>query len=515
MTSDPPEPLRDAAAERPMTAAGAAEGTIDRGFGQDRAAARRGRTAAAAVAEPIGAPARWRADSAAPGRAQQPPPAAPPGLLRGPGAPLTWLLLLFPLWWLLGLGGLIFFLAAIPMGIALLRRERIEIPPGFGIWLAFCLVVIVSAVAIGLNPEGTMTGSWAGRIPGVAFRIAGYGSVTIICLYAVNLSETDFPRRRLVGLLAATGVITVAGGLLGTVAGHWEFTSPLEALLPKQLASDAFVKSLVHPQAAQVMDFLGYETPRPAAPWGYTNTWGNMLAITAPWLAVAVACYRTSPRVRFAAVAVLAVALLPAVYSMNRGLWLNLGVAAVVVAIRFLACGRWWPLTALATTGVVALAAVLVTPLGQVVMARIDNGHSDDGRGYSTMRALQALPESPVLGFGSTRQTVGSGESIAVGPTEQCPRCGGRTLGGNGQLWQVLFAHGLAGAVAYVGFFVAVLWRFRRDHSGIGIVASAVMVLSLSSMFYYNALVAPLAITLLCYALLWRNERDRAVKGTT
>ncbi|ADD40659.1 O-antigen ligase family protein [Stackebrandtia nassauensis] len=437
------------------------------------------------------------------------------GLLRGPGAPLTWLLLFFPLWWALGLGGLIFFIVAVPMAISLLRRDRVEIPPGFGIWLLFCLVVLVSAVAIGLTPEGTMAGSWTGRVFGVAFRLVGYASATIICLYTVNLSESDFPRRRLVNLLAATGVITVVGGLLGTVAGHLEFTSPMEALLPESLASDQFVQSLVHPQAAQVMDFLGYETPRPAAPWGYTNTWGNMLAIAAPWIAVAVACYPVRPRVKYAAVAILAVALIPTVYSMNRGLWLNLAVAGVFVAVRFLACGRWWPLTVLAVTGVVALAAVLVTPLGQIVAARAANGHSDDGRGYATMRALAAVPESPILGFGSTRQTVGSGESIAVGPTKECPRCGGRTLGGNGQLWQVLFAHGVTGALAFVGFFVAVLWRFRRDHSAIGIVASVVMVLSLTSMFYYNALVAPLVITLLCYALLWRNERDRAVEGTT
>lgn len=434
---------------------------------------------------------------------------------RGPGALLTWLLLLFPVWWLLGLGGLAFFVVAVPMGIALLRRDRIEIPPGFGLWLAFLLVVLVSAVAIELNPTGTVAGDWVGRIPGVLFRVVGYAAATVICLYAVNLSEREFPRRRLVNLLAATGVITVAGGLVGTFAGHWEFTAPLEALLPKPLASDAFVKSLVHPQAAQVMDFLGYETPRPAAPWGYTNTWGNMLAIAAPWIAVAVACYRTSTRVKLAALAVLAVAVVPAVYSMNRGLWLNLAIAGVFVAVRFVAAGKWWPMVALGATVLVTAAAVLVTPLGQVVAARFANGHSDDGRGYSTMRALQSLPESPVLGFGSTRQTIGSGDSIAVGPTPQCPRCGGRTLGGNGQLWQLLFAHGLLGAATYVGFFAAVLWRFRRDHSAIGIVASVVMLMSLTSMFYYNALVAPLVITLLCYALLWRNERDRAVEGTT
>ncbi|MGH8791694.1 MAG: hypothetical protein ACRDXX_03505 [Stackebrandtia sp.] len=444
------------------------------------------------------------------------------GPLRGPGALLTWLLLFFPAWWLLGLGGLIFPMFAALMAVSLARRRSIEVPPAFGVWLAFCAVMLVSLAALGADPPGTVAGSLLGHVPGAGYRVVGYFSVTVILLYAVNLSEREFSRRRLINLLAWLGVITVGGGIFGVVAGYWETTSLVEALLPNKVAADGFVQSLVHPQASQVMDFLGYETPRPAAPWGYTNTWGNMLAICGPWLAVAAFCVsertngrgKTRPSVRLAAAAILAIALIPTVYSMNRGLWLNLAVAGVFIAARLFLAGRVWPVGVLGLVGVLATAAVLVTPLGQVVAARLDNPHSDDGRAYSSVQAVETtMRHSPVLGFGSTRKTVGSGSSIAVGPTDDCPRCGGRTLGGNGQLWQVLFAHGFAGAFLYVGFFCRVLWRFRRDHSAVGIVGSVVMLLSLTSMFYYNALLAPLAATMLCYALLWRNERDHAVEG--
>ncbi|HZE38054.1 MAG TPA: hypothetical protein VE172_04505 [Stackebrandtia sp.] len=421
---------------------------------------------------------------------------------------LTWLLLFFPLWWALGLGGVIFFVAAVPMAVSLWRRRSVEVPPGFGVWLVFCGIVVVSLIGIGLHPEGTLAPHSSGLILGAGFRIVGYVSVSVICLYAVNLTEREFSRRALINLFAATAVITVVGGIVGTVAGTFEFTSPLEALLPASLDRDNFVQSLVHPQAAQVMNFLGYDTPRPAAPWGYTNTWGNMLAITAPWLAVAVLSFRVGAKAKVFAYATLAIALVPAIYSMNRGLWLNLAVAGVLAAVRLGIIGRWWPLVGLVAVTAVALLAIAVTPLGQVVAVRAANGHSDDGRTYATVQAMSKLPSSPVLGFGSTRQTAGSGDSIAVGPTDSCPRCGGRTLGGNGQLWQVLFAHGIAGGALYVGFFGVILWRFRRDHSAIGIVGSIVMVMSLTSMFYYNALVAPLVVTMLCYALLWRNERD-------
>lgn len=439
----------------------------------------------------------------------------PFGPLHGPGSLLTWLVLFFPAWWLLGLGALIFPLLAVPMAVSLWRRRRVETPPGFGIWLIFCVAVLLSLFTLGMDPPGTVEGSWLGRVPGAAYRLAGYLSVTVILLYAVNLSQREFPLRKMVNLLAWLGVVTVAGGLLGMFAGYWEMTSPLEALLPSEVAADGFVQSLVHPQASQVMTFLGYETPRPAAPWGYTNTWGNMLAICAPWLVVAAVCFPAGLATRALALGAVAIALAPAVYSMNRGLWLNLAVAGIFVAARLFAAGHFTSVLLLSMAGLLTLITVLATPMGQVVTARLDNPHSDDGRGYASATAAETtLRHSPVLGFGSTRKTMGSGSSIAVGPTPQCPRCGERTLGGNGQLWQVMFAHGLVALAAYVAFFCFVLWRFRRDHSAVGIVGSVVMLLSLTSMLFYNALLAPLAATMLCYALLWRNERDRAVEGT-
>lgn len=434
--------------------------------------------------------------------------------LRGPGALLTWLLLFYPVWWLLGLGGLIFYLMAVPMAVSLMRRRSVELPPGFGVWLMFCLVVIVSMSALALNPSNTMPEDWWARVPGALYRAAGYGCITVIALYAVNLTETQFPRRRLVNLLAWVAAVTIAGGLLGTFWGDFEFTSPVEALLPDSVASDGFVQSLVHPQAAQIMDFLGYETPRPAAPWGYTNTWGNVLGICLAWLVVATFCFPVGWHWRVTAVALLAIAVVPTIQSMNRGVWFNLALAVLVIALRMVFIGKPWALGALVLAGAVGLGIILVTPLGSIVSARLDNPHSDAGRNFATTEAVNAVAESPVLGFGTTRNAIGSGDSIAIGPTPDCPRCGGRTLGGNGQLWQVLFAHGVAGAITYVGFFCTVLWRFRRDHSAIGIVGSVVMLLSLTSMFYYNALVAPAALTMLVYALMWRNLRDRAVEGT-
>ena len=128
-------------------------------------------------------------------------------------------------------------------------------------------------------------------------------------------------------------------------------------------------------------------------------------------------------------------------------------------------------------------------------------------RGYLTGKAVSGALESPVVGYGSTRSTLGGRQSIAVGQKADCPRCGNFTIGGNGQLWQLLYAHGFTGTASYLGFFAYGLWRFRRDVTPVGLAGGAALLSSLVAMFWYNALVTPLAFTMLGYALLWRNER--------
>jgi hypothetical protein len=62
-----------------------------------------------------------------------------------------------------------------------------------------------------------------------------------------------------------------------------------------------------------------------------------------------------------------------------------------------------------------------------------------------------------------------------------------------------------------MGFFGFGLWRFRRDDTAIGLAGSAAVLGSLVAMFWYNALVTPLAFTFLAYSLLWRNNTRSGV----
>ena len=437
-------------------------------------------------------------------------PAKPTAL---PAWPVTWLLGLYPLWWALGLGVLIFPILAVPMLVLLLRRRAagrpLRMPPGFLWWAVFLAAAVISIGALGADPPGTVVEHASTRLIAVLFKLGVYLALTVLLLYAGNLGEHELSRRRLVRLLGALFVVTVAGGLLGIVAGRFQFTSPVEMLLPGGLRDKGFVQSLVHPYAAQIMDLVGGEKPRPAAPWGYTNTWGNNFCLLVGWLVVA--AWSGGPLRRAFAVLCLGVSIVPAVFSLNRGLWIGLALLILYVAVRHVLAGRVWILGALGLAGAALTVSLVGSPLGDVVNARLDNGKSNGVRSFLIDRALEGFVESPVVGYGGTRNTMGGRQSIAVGESAGCQRCGNFTVGGNGQLWQLMYSHGAAGTAGYLGFFAYGLWRFRRDRSAIGVTASAAIVTSFSAMLWYNSLVTPLAFMFLAYALLWRND----VEGKT
>src|ERR671931_1967127 len=65
-----------------------------------------------------------------------------------PRWPLMALFVGFPVWWLLGLGALIWPLLALPMLAALVIRGRLRVPSGFIIWLGFLLWMLGSGIQL-------------------------------------------------------------------------------------------------------------------------------------------------------------------------------------------------------------------------------------------------------------------------------------------------------------------------------------------------------------------------------
>lgn len=424
--------------------------------------------------------------------------------------PLSALFLLYPLWWALGVSSFIFVIMAVPMVVQLRRRGPVRVPPGFGLWLVLLLWVLLSALMLDLTAPDTLPPSGGGRYIGWAIRVANYVAMTVVMLYVLNLRERELPQHRVLRLFGFMAVVVVIGGYLGSLFPTFSFVAPLRYVLPESIASQPFVASLMNVEFAQVQQVLAGEasSPRPSAPFEYTNSWGENTAILLIWLLVGWAVLGRPVR-RLLGIAIALAAVFPIVYSLNRGLWIGLGISAVYVAVRLALRGRMVMLGGLAlAVGLIGI-LVIATPLGRTFDERLQNGHSDDIRTTLSEGAITAANHSPVLGYGGNRALIGSNRSIAIGKTDDCPQCGNRELGSNGQLWALLVGQGYVGAICYSGFFIYSLWRFRRDHSAIGIAGGLVLVLMLFFQFTYGALEATLAYGLISVALLARNDRLR------
>ena len=433
------------------------------------------------------------------------------GRLRlAPAWPLWALLVPFPLWWALGMGSFAFALFAIPMALRLAHQPRIRVPRGWWLWALFLLWRMLSLVMLGETPAGLHAGSLGGRVISNAVGIIELASATVTLLFVGNLSRAELPIDRLMRWLGALCVTTIAGGVLGTVAPHFGFTSPLEFLLPQHIRSNPYVAALVHPNAAQVQSTADTgQSGRAAAPFGYTNFWANNLSLLIVWF-VCSWTVKTSVQRRVACFVLVAVAVLPIVDSVNRGLWLGLAFSIVWVALRLFRQGRVAALFAVLIATAIGFLLFIGSPLRTTFEARLANPGSTSLRQYLTDQSIAGTLKSPILGWGDSRKTNGSNRSVAVGKSAACPQCGEFPVGSNGQLWATLFDNGIVGTVFYFGFFGATVWFYRRDLSPPGQAGVLVVALTFVYMLFYNSLPFALTITMISVGILWRLEADRA-----
>lgn len=414
--------------------------------------------------------------------------------------PIAALLVGYPFWWALGFGGLAVVVLAVPMAVVLWRRRPIKIPKGFGLWMLLLAGYLISALTLAETPPGTYGELAPGRIIGYLMRLAVYVALLVMVLYLGNLTLEELPQLRLVRMLGVLFVTTVAGGLLGVLAPRFQFTSPLEMALPEWIGGNSFVRNLIHPTAAQIQHVLGHASPRPEAPFEWANAWGSNVSVLVIWFVVGWWAYG-GPYRRVVAPLLLAVAAIPIVYSLNRGLWIGLAISAAYLALR-----SRRPLV-VGTAVAVAGAVFVLSPLSTMVGQRLDSPRSNDIRAFTVTSTVRVAAMSPVIGYGNTRNALGNHRTVTTGKTRWCEECGHPPLGSDGQLWLLLISQGFAGALLYVGFFTGAVRRFWRDRTPIGQAGTLVMILVLFYMFVYDGLISALSLYLISFALLWRNAQ--------
>lgn len=417
--------------------------------------------------------------------------------------PLPTLYVLFPLWWVLGLSHFIFLILAVPMAWELVRRRPVVAPTGFGLWLLFLVVGTAGGLLLWVAPPGTVPVHGVGKLLPFGYRLAWYAAITIVALYILNLPERDLSSDKIVQLLGLMFVYTTLGGIAGLLVPNLSFPSALE--LAVHVPRDNYLGSLIHPSLATASEFLGYDQPRPSAPFAYANAWGNNLGLFLPFLIAGWLRRGAGWRRPVAAIALL-VAVVPIAYSLNRGLWAGLIAAVVLISLRLAFLGRIRTLQVTMALLVGGGVLFVASPLYDTVTLRVNTPHSNERRETVATTVIgKTLDLSPVLGYGDTRMVSGSFASIAGGETPTCQQCAAPPLGTQGFMWRLVFTTGLLGTLLFLSFTVGQLVRFFSASDPIALTGCLVIFLALLFSFVYDSLESPLFTMMMAIGLLNRR----------
>jgi polysaccharide biosynthesis protein PslJ len=411
-------------------------------------------------------------------------PAARPARRRT-GLPTGWpvlaLFVLFPLWWVLGLSAVIWIVLAVPMLVwLLLRGPAVRVPRGFGLWIAFLFWMLLSATQL----------DEARRWYAFSYRALLYLSMTVLFLYVYNLPRTALPARKLVLALTVFWAVVICFGFAALAVPTGRFTTPLGLLLPPDIAASPFVQDLVGARLAQVQDFIGYNLPRPAAPFTYTNEWGGAVGLLTPMALAGLGLLR-SYLLRNLVRLLLVASLVPIVISSNRGLWVGLGVGLVYAAVRVALRGNARALVAILGFLAVVATVVMFTPLERYVSDRLANPHSNERRESLGAQAIQGTLESPVFGHGGPRESQ---------ETPNAPE-----IGTHGHVYLVAFSQGIPGLAFFLGWWLWALLQTARGATGPPLWAHVLLLVGVLEFLYYDMMPTQLHLMMVVAALVWRE----------
>jgi polysaccharide biosynthesis protein PslJ len=367
------------------------------------------------------------------------------------------------------------------MAASLFRKRRVLAPRGFAIWIAFLLWMFGSIIEVGT----------VDKIIRFAYTASLYVAITILLLYVFNISREALPTERVIAILAIFWMFVVIWGVLGVIAPTFNFTSPVEKIMPHRFAENSFIHDLVHPALAQVQDILGYEQPRPKAPFTYATNWGAAYAVLTPFVILGWK-YSRSRGWKLLTAAVFALSIVPVVSSLDRGLWLSLGSGLIYAAIRLAIAGETRPLRTVIALIFAVLAIVYLTPLRTLVSDRFAHPHSNQGRLNLYSEATDRIQDSPLLGFGSPIPSIVNPNAPPVGT--------------QGQFWQVLISHGIPGVMLFLGWFIYQFWRLRSAPTEVGFWCHVLILIALIQMPFYDSLGVPLAIQMIAIGIAWRES---------
>ncbi len=412
-------------------------------------------------------------------------PRTPRSALLDPAWPIAALTFGMPVAYFVGLSWLVWILPVFAFGLPLLRRRDLRVPAGILPLIALCAWIPVSALAL----------SSLADLPMFVFRWLAWVSGVVTMLWLCNTSTRVVSTRRIVDMLGFLWIAFIGFGYLALVFPSTEMPSLLQRVMPQGVLGIQAIYDVTVVRFAELQVFAAGAVPRPAAPLPATNGWGSTLGLLTPFFVLAWIMV-SSQRRRVWGWVFMAFALVPLVVSTNRGAWLSIAVALAYFAVRSAVSGNARPLFLITVLGALVVAAVLFTPLDQVVATRLDSSKdSNTAREDVYKLAYQKTLDSPLIGYGAPQ--------IKDAPPP---------IGTHGLLWYTMFCHGFTAVVLLVvalGTLFATTFRARTPTALWAHIAILICIVQ----FPYYGLIPQLMLVGVAAGISWReNHPDEAVR---
>lgn len=388
-----------------------------------------------------------------------------------PRWPFAIIFLGYPIWWLAGLSDLIWIGVGGIMFLYLVRFRSARVPKGFSVWVLFLLWMTCSFIAID-SPD---------RMFGFVYRLLIYLALTVIFVYVYN-AKTHLKVQYVLGCLTVFWAVVVVGGYLGLLFPSVVIHTPLSYVLPQSLMRNELVNQMAIRRLTQFNPTAwSYIDPRPSAPFLYTNNWGAAYSLLLPLVVGYLWQIRRSRRF-WLVLAAIPVSFVPAFLTLNRGMFLGLGIALLYAAMRMALAGNRKGLGALLGLGILVAISVQVLPVTERLQNRLGVSSTTVDRESLYTEALNETLKSPIFGFGAPRPSV---------------TIGAPSVGTQGQIWMVLYSHGFLGAGFFLLTFAVMFFYTLRLSDPVGLACNTVLLVSMVEVFYYGMLASGLALMLI------------------
>ena len=273
------------------------------------------------------------------------------------------------------------------------------------------------------------------------------------------------------------------------------------------------MNTLVHPSLSSTSDFLGYEQPRPTAPFPYSNAWGNNIALYLPFFVLAWFGRDAGWRRKVAPI-VLVAAIFPITYSLNRGLWISLAVAAPSTPWSASPRTAGRALQVLVAGVLVGGIVFVSSPLYDTLLLRVETPHSNDRRAAPVTVVEVTARGLSARGLRHHPQDAGQLRSLAGGETDECHQCAAPPLGTQGFMWRLILTTGFVGTVLCLRPSSAAVPAPGPGASPLDVTTCTVLLVAVLCFFVYDSLGSAMFTALIAIGLMARADEPTTAEET-